>query len=136
MMRCHREVRVQFYLKTDRSQPADEVDEATGRQTVKRLRHQGRKVVEIFVLNANGAIDRYQERTRRKLGSNAIASRTWLCETTEGAGGEWGNGHYIPDPMEDIDNDDPTPPAVVVVLTGAEGADESVVEQLQGLPAR
>jgi hypothetical protein len=99
---------------------------------LKRLRHQGRKLVEVFVLAADGTIDRYQERTRRKLGSNAIASRTWLCETAEGDG--WGDGRYIPEPLEAIDDMNPKPTAAVLVLMGAENP-QATIEQLQSLPA-
>lgn len=124
---------MQFLLKTSRSDPAEVLDTEEARQVLKRLRHQGRKLVEVFILEADGRVDRYQERTRRKLGSNAIASRTWLCETAEGDG--WGDGRYIPEPLEAIDETDPSPPAVVLVLTGAEGDPASVIEQLQSLPA-
>jgi hypothetical protein len=119
---------VQFLLKTSRTEPAGQTDEATGRQVLKRLRHEGRKLTEVFVLTPDGSIDRYQERTRRKLGSNAVASRTWLCETLDGS--EWGSGRYIPEPSDAIDAVDPQPEAVVLVLNGAEGASEAVVEQL------
>jgi hypothetical protein len=131
-VRGHLEDRVQFLLKTSRSDPAAELTAEEGRQVLKRLRHEGRKLIEVFVLSADGTIDRFQERTRRKLGSNAVASRTWLCETAQADG--WGNGRYIPEPMDAIDNTDPPPTAVVLVLAGAEGPPESVVEQLQGLP--
>jgi hypothetical protein len=127
------EDRVQFFLKTSRTDPATEIDEGDGRQVLKRLRHEGRKLIEVFVLGGDGSIDRFQERTRRKLGSNAVASRTWLCETAEADG--WGNGRYIPEPMDAIDSSDPAPIAVVLVLAGAEGTPEAVVEQLQRLPA-
>ncbi|HQZ89903.1 MAG TPA: hypothetical protein PLR44_07605 [Thermomicrobiales bacterium] len=123
---------VQFYLKSDKIDPAAEIGEVEGRQILKRLRQAGRKVVDIYALEADGKIDRYQERTRRKLGSNAIASRTWLCETAEGE--EWANGRYVPEPIEAIDETEPTPLAVVLVLSGAESMPETIVEQLQGLP--
>ncbi len=123
---------VQFYLKSDKADPATEISETEGRQILKRLRQAGRKVVDIYVLEADSKIDRYQERTRRKLGSNAIASRTWLCETADGD--EWGNGRYVPEPIEAIDETEPTPLAVVLVLTGAESMPETIVEQLQGIP--
>jgi hypothetical protein len=129
----HLEDRVQFFLKTSRTDAATELSEADGRQVLKRLRHEGRKLVEVFVMGADGTIDRFQERTRRRLGSNAVASRTWLCETEQADG--WGNGRYVPEPMDAIDNADQLPTAVVLVLAGAEGTPETVVEQLQGLPA-
>lgn len=122
---------MQFYLKTSRTEPAAAIDETTGRQVLQRLRHEGRKLTEVFVLFPDGLIDRYQERTRRKLGSNAVASRTWLCETA--AGDDWGNGRYVPEPQEAIDEADPAPSAVVLVLTGAEGVPDAVVEQLRAL---
>jgi hypothetical protein len=124
---------VQFYLKTSRSDPAEEVDDATGRQMLKRLRHEGRKLIEVFVLAGDGSIDRYQERTRRRLGSNAVASRTWLCETAQDDG--WGNGRYIPEPAEAIDETDPPPTAVVLVLTGAEGETQTTLDQMRALPS-
>jgi hypothetical protein len=120
---------VQFLLKTSRTDPATELDEAAGRQVLSRLRHEGRKLTEVFVLEADGSIDRYQERTRRKLGSNAVASRTWLCESADGD--EWGNGRYIPEPSDAIDSTDPAPDTVVLVLTGAEGVSDAVVAQLR-----
>lgn len=123
---------MQFLLKTTRNDPAEPLDSQEAQNVLKRLRHQGRKLVEVFVLSADGTIDRYQERTRRKLGSNAIASRTWLCETAEGDG--WGDGRYIPEPLEAIDDMDPKPAAVVLVLMGSENPG-SIVEQLQSLPA-
>lgn len=126
-------VLVQFYLKSDRGADATEIDDATGRQILQRLRHEGRKLVEVFALNPDGLIDRYQERTRRKLGSNAVASRTWLCETAE-PGGEWGNGRYVPEPMEAMDAD-PQPEAVVLVIAGGEGTPETILDQLHGLTA-
>jgi hypothetical protein len=124
---------VQFLLKTSRSDPAEAMDSNEAQQVLKRLRHEGRKLVEVFVLTADGQIDRYQERTRRKLGSNAIASRTWLCETAEGS--EWTDGRYIPDPLESIHSMDPEPEAVVIVLMGAEGEPQTTVDQLQGMTA-
>jgi hypothetical protein len=124
---------VQFLLKTSRTDPAEPLEENYARQVLKRLRHQGRKLVEVFVLSAAGDIDRYQERTRRKLGSNAIASRTWLCETA--SAGDWTDGRYIPEPMEAIDDMEPQPEAVVLVLMGAEGDPDSTVDQLQGMTA-
>lgn len=123
---------MQFLLKTTRNDPAEPMDTQEAQEVLKRLRHQGRKLVEVFVLAADGTIDRYQERTRRKLGSNAIASRTWLCETAEGDG--WGDGRYIPEPLEAIDDMNPKPTAAVLVLMGAENP-KSTIEQLQSLPA-
>jgi hypothetical protein len=125
---------VQFYLKQSRTDPADEIEESTGQQVIKRLRHEGRKLIEVFVLAPDGSIDRYQERTRRKLGSNAVASRTWLCETSQGDG-NWGNGRYIPEPAEAIAEADPPPKAVVLILAGAEGDPEMTLERLRGLPS-
>jgi hypothetical protein len=124
---------VQFLLKSSRTEPAEPLDEQEARQVLKRLRHQGRKLVEVFVLSASGDIDRYQERTRRKLGSNAIASRTWLCETA--ADGDWTDGRYIPEPVDAIDDMTPGPEAVVLVLMGAEGDPQTTVDQLQGMAA-
>ena len=74
-------MQLRFLMKSSRSEPAVEVDETSGRQVLQRLRHEGRKLIEVFVLATDGTVDRYQERTRRRLGSNAVASRTWLCET-------------------------------------------------------
>ena len=123
---------MQFLLKSSRSDPADVIDEETGQQITKRLRHEGRKLVEVFVLEHDGSIDRYQERTRRRLGSNAVASRTWLCETLQDGG--WGNGRYIPEPADAIAEADPAPTAVVLVLAGAESDPDTTIEQLQRLP--
>lgn len=123
---------MQFYLKSDKADPATEISETEGRQVLKRLRQAGRKIVDIYALEADGKIDRYQERTRRKLGSNAIASRTWLCETADGD--EWVNGRYVPEPIDAIDETVPTPLAVVLVLTGAESMPETIVEQLVSIP--
>lgn len=124
---------MQFLMKSSRTDSAAPLDETSGRQILTRLRHEGRKLIEVFVLAHDGAIDRYQERTRRKLGSNAVASRTWLCETAEN--GVWGNGRYIPEPQDAIDEMNPAPDAVVLVLAGAEGPPDVVVEQLRGLIA-
>lgn len=124
---------MQFFLKTSRIEDAPATDDVLGQQILSRLRHEGRKVTEVFVLHTNGGIDRYQERTRRKLGSNAVASRTWLCESAEG--GEWGNGRYIPDPSEAISEAGDDVAAIVIVLSGAEGVTDAVVEQLQNLRA-
>lgn len=120
-----------YLLKTDRTAPADALDEERAREVLTRGRHEGRKLVEVFVLGADGAIDRFQERTRRRLGSNAIASRTWLCETAEGA--EWVNGRYIPEPIDAIGEMDPPPVTVVLILQGADSAPETTVEQLRGV---
>ena len=119
-----------YYLKTDRGADADVTDEKIATNILKRLRHQGRKLTEIYVLEDDGGIDRYQERTRRRLGSNAIASRTWLCESL--GDGDWEDGRYIPEPQEAIGEMDPQPTAVVLVLQGAE-APEEIVPQLGGL---
>lgn len=119
-----------FYLKTERGVDAELIDEKTARNVLKRLRHQGRRLVQIFVLTADGTIECYQERTRRKLGSNAIASRTWLCETVTDE--DWTDGHYVPEPQEAIDEMDPEPSAVVLVLQGAD-APEEIIPQLSGI---
>ena len=119
-----------YYLKTDRGADADTTDEKTATNILKRLRYRGRKLSELYVLEIDGGIDRYQERTRRRLGSNAIASRTWLCESL--GDGDWEDGRYIPEPQEAIDEMDPPPAAVVLVLQGAE-APEEIVPQLGGL---
>ncbi|HYI16488.1 MAG TPA: hypothetical protein VEX37_13920 [Thermomicrobiales bacterium] len=124
---------MQFYLKESRTDPAAEIDETTGQQVIKRLRHEGRKLIEVFVLAHDGSIDRYQERTRRRLGSNAVASRTWLCETAQD--GAWGNGHYIPEPADAIAEAEPPPTAVVLVLAGAEGDPDATLDQLRSLPS-
>lgn len=123
---------MQFLLKTSRTEPAGTVSADEGQQVLKRLRYQGRKLVEVFVRAEDGTIDRFQERTRRRLGSNAVASRTWLCETAQGD--EWGNGRYIPEPLDAIENADPPVSVVVLVLAGAEGAPETVLEQLEEMP--
>lgn len=122
-----------FLLKSSRSEPAVEIDEAIGRQVLQRLRHEGRKLIEVFVLASDGTVDRYQERTRRRLGSNAVASRTWLCETE--AAGDWVNGRYIPEPSDAFDAMDPPPAAVVLVLAGAEGDPDGTIAQLRELVA-
>lgn len=124
---------VQFLLKSQRSDPADPIEEATAAKVLKRLRHEGRKMIEVYVLAADGTIDRYQEKTRRKLGSNAIASRTWLCETADGY--EWTDGRYIPEPLEAIGAMEPAPDAVVLVLMGAEGEPDTIIDQLQQITA-
>ena len=122
---------VQILLKTSRTDAATPLDAEVGDEVLKRHRLEGRKLVEVFALLADGSIDRYQERTRRRLGSNAVSSRTWLCETWNVDA--WGNGRYIPEPSDAIAAADPTPHAVVLVLAGAEGTPETVVDQLQGL---
>jgi hypothetical protein len=124
---------VDFLLKTDRLEPATELAEHDAQGILKRSRHEGRKLVEVFVLSQDGTVDRFQERTRRKLGSNAIASRTWLCETA--SDGEWVNGRYIPEPLEAIGVMDPAPVAVVLVLQGADGAPETTIQQLSAMVA-
>jgi hypothetical protein len=125
---------VQFLLKTDRGVSASDLDEATGRKILKRGRHEGRRVVEVFVLHPGGEVDRYQERARRKLGSNAIISRTWLCETySPGGDDEWGDDRYIPNPEEAIADTEPAPDAIVLVLIGAENDEAHIVEQLAAL---
>ena len=124
-------MQLRFLLKSSRSEPAADIDETTGHHVLERLRHEGRKLIEVFVLSPDGTVDRYQERTRRRLGSNAVASRTWLCETE--ASGEWANGRYIPEPVEAFDAMDPPPAAVVLVLAGAEGEPETTVEQMRAL---
>lgn len=129
--------RVRYYLKTQRGVPATEVDEDGGKTILDRGRHEGRRVVEVFVLHPGGSIDRYQERARRKLGSNAIVSRTWLCETYHpGTSDGWGDDRYIPNPEEAIADADPAPEAVMLVLTGAEGDSDDNVDQLAELTAR
>lgn len=128
---------MRYFLKTQRGQPATELDEASGAAILTRGRHEGRRVVEVFVLQPDGRIDRYQERARRKLGSNAIVSRTWLCETyVPDRPDPWGDDRYIPSPEEAIREADPAPEAVVLVLIGAEEDDAPVIEQLSGLQAR
>jgi hypothetical protein len=131
------EERLSYYLKTARAADAEAVDDTTGRQVLQRARHAGRKLVEVYVLAPDGKIDRFQERARRKLGSNAIASRTWLCETAEDAGGEWGDGRYVPEPLDAIEALPEPPAAIVLILDGAESEPQHVVAQLRALaPAR
>ena len=122
---------MRFLLKTARNEPALDVSPEDGRQVLQRMRFEGRKLVEVFVLAEDGRLDRFQERTRRRLGSNAVASRTWLCETDQN--GEWSNGRYIPEPLEAIESGDPPAMTVVLVLAGAEGPPEALIEQLQEL---
>jgi hypothetical protein len=93
-------------------------------------------VVEVYVVHANGDIDRYEERTRRKLGSNAISSRTWLCQTLHAGTDAFSDDRYIPNPEVEIQQQDPAPQAVVLVLTGAEHDTEQIVEQMAGLGTR
>lgn len=119
---------MQFYLKDAKGADAQPIDEKDAQNVLKRLRYQGRKLVEIYVLGEGGKIDRFQERTRRKLGSNAIASRTWLCETLNVS--EWVDGRYVQDPPEAIGEMEPVPTAVVLILQGAD-APEEVVPQLE-----
>ena len=126
-----------YFLKTERGAPAQELATAAGETILDRGRHEGRRVVEVYVLHVNGHIDRYEERTRRKLGSNAISSRTWLCQTFRpGQSEAWGDDRYIPNPEEEIHSQDPAPQAVVLVLTGAEHDTEHIVEQMTSLEAR
>jgi hypothetical protein len=125
---------VQYLLKTGRGVPASELAEPDGRKILKRGRHEGRRVVEVFVLHPDGHVDRYQERARRKLGSNAIISRTWLCETySPGEDDAWGDDRYIPNPEESIEETEPAPDAVVLVLIGAENDEAHIVDQLTSL---
>jgi hypothetical protein len=125
---------LKYLLKTERGTPAQELDEVEGQKILKRGRHQGRRVVEVYVLHPSGSIDRYEERARRKLGSNAIVARTWLCETYHpGETEDWGDERYIPNPEEAIDETEPKPEAVVLVLLGAEHDDHANVEQLTAI---
>jgi len=127
---------VNYYLKMGRAIPATAIDEQTGQTILNRGRHQGRRIVDVFLLHPDGRIERFQERVRRRLGSNAIISRTWLCETYQpGRSNPWGNDRYIPNPEETIQELATPPEAVVLVLTGAEGNTESIVDQLEGLHA-
>ncbi len=126
-----------YFLKTERGAQAPEIDADTGETILDRGRHEGRRVVEVFVLHPGGHIDRYEERTRRRLGSNAISSRTWLCQTYHpGQSDEWGDDRYIPNPEEEIRATDPAPQAIVLVLTGAEGDSQTVVDQVVALGTR
>jgi hypothetical protein len=125
---------VKYLLKTERGTPAEEIEIADGEKIVRRGRHQGRRVVEVYVMHAAGVIDRYEERARRKLGSNAIAARTWLCETFRpGESEAWGDERYIPNPEEAIAETEPKPHAVMLVLLGAEHDDDANVEQLTAI---
>lgn len=122
---------MKYLLKMERGTSAEALDEADGQKILRRGRHQGRRVVEVYVLHPTGSIDRYEERARRRLGSNAIAARTWLCETYHpGESEEWGDERYIPNPEEAIDETDPRPDAIMMVLLGAEHDDAANVEQL------
>lgn len=121
---------MQFLLKDSRGSDAAPIEEKDAKNILRRLRYQGRRLVEIFVADQEGKVNRFQERTRRRLGSNAIASRTWLCETFEES--EWGHGRYVQEPQEAIDEMDPGPQVVVLVLQGAE-AEEEVMDQVQSL---
>lgn len=125
---------MKYLLKSERGNPAEELETADGAKIIHRGRHQGRRVVDVYVLHADGVIDRYEERARRKLGSNAIAARTWLCETyTPGQSETWGDERYIPNPEEAITETDPPPHAVLLVLLGAEHDDEANIEQLTAI---
>jgi hypothetical protein len=125
---------VKYLLKDQRGKQAAELETADGEKIVRRGRHQGRRVVEVYVLHAEGVIDRYEERARRKLGSNAIAARTWLCETFKpGESETWGDERYIPNPEEAIEETEPKPHAIMLVLLGAENDDESNVQQLNSI---
>lgn len=126
-----------YFLKTERGKPAQELDTTAGEAILERGRHEGRRVVEVYALHQGGHIDRYEERTRRKLGSNAISSRTWLCQTLHPEhANAWEDDRYIPNPGEEIHPQDPAPQAVVLVLTGAEHDTEQIVEQMTSLGAR
>lgn len=125
---------MKYLLKDERGKPASELETADGEKIVRRGRHQGRRVVTVYVLHAGGVIDRYEERARRKLGSNAIAARTWLCETFKpGEAETWGDERYIPNPEEAIEETEPKPEAIMLVLLGAEHDDEANVEQLTAI---
>lgn len=125
-----------YYLKTEQDAPATAIDVETGKAIVSRGRHEGRRIVEVFLLYADGRIDRCQERARRRLGSNALISSTWLCETYQPGQAEvWGNDRYVPNPEEAIHEQPETPEAVVLVLLGAERNPESTVQQLEALHA-
>ena len=124
-----------FYLKADRG-PATELDDETGGLILSRGRHQGRRIVEVLILYPDGRIERCEERVRRKLGSNAISSRTWLAQTyMPDDPDQWGNDRYFPSPQELVDDADPAPDAAVLVLIGAEGETDAVIAQLRELAA-
>lgn len=123
---------MKYYLKTEHEAPATETDEDAGKAILSRGRHEGRRIVEVFLLYADGRIDRCQERTRRRLGSNAVISRTWLCETYQpGQPVAWANDRYVPSPEEATHELEETPEALVLVLLGAETNPESTVRQLE-----
>ena len=125
-----------YYLPTELGAPATEIDPQSGKTILDRGRHEGRKLAEVFVLHTDGHIDRYEERARRKLGSNAISSRTWLCQTFSPEGpAPWTSDRYIPNPEQEIQEIVPAPNGVVLVLTGAERDEGQVIEQLQSLDA-
>lgn len=125
---------MKYLLKDERGTPASELDTEEGEKIIRRGRHQGRRVVEVYVLHANGVIDRYQERARRRLGSNAIAARTWLCETYRPEESDsWGDERYIPNPEEAIEETEPKPEALMLVLLGAESDDQANVDQLTAI---
>ncbi len=125
---------MRYLLKDERGTPASELESGDGEKILRRGRHQGRRVVEVYVLHPSGSIDRYEERARRKLGSNAIAARTWLCETYHpGESDEWGDERYIPNPEEAIEETEPKPDAMMMVLLGAEHDSEANVDQLAGI---
>lgn len=127
---------VEYLLKSDRGSAAEGIDNELGEKILERGRHQGRRLVELFVLEPDGKVDRYIERARRKLGSNAIVSRTWLCETCESMTDDrWGNDRYIPEPAEALKQLDPQPEVVMLVLTGAEGDSQSNATQLDAFRA-
>ena len=123
-----------YFLKTERGKPAAEIDPENGKTILDRGRHEGRRIVEVFVLHQDGHVDRYEERVRRRLGSNAISNRTWLCQTFAPEGpAPWTHDRYIPNPEQEIQEIVPAPNAVVLVLTGAEGDSGQVVTQLEQL---
>lgn len=125
---------MKYLLKSARGVPAEDLEVADGEKIVRRGRHQGRRIVAVYVLHAAGVLDRYEERARRKLGSNAIAARTWLCETYKpGESEDWGDERYIPNPEEAIAETEPRPRAILLVLLGAEHDDDANVEQLTAL---
>ncbi|MEZ4572041.1 MAG: hypothetical protein R2849_17290 [Thermomicrobiales bacterium] len=120
-----------YYLKTDRGADAETIEEKTATNILKRLRHRGRKMTEIYVLEEDGGIDRYQERTRRRLGSNAIASRTWLCESLATATGK--TAATSRNPRNRSTRWTSPAVAVVLVLQGAEAPEEIVPQLGQGM---
>ncbi|HET7038235.1 MAG TPA: hypothetical protein VFI42_21360 [Thermomicrobiaceae bacterium] len=121
-----------YFLKTERGKPATEIAMESGQSILDRGRHQGRRVVEVYVLHQDGHIDRYEEHARRRLGSNAISSRTWLCQTFDPNGpAPWASDRYIPNPEQEIKEIVPAPNGVVLVLLGAEGDSGQVVQQLE-----